>query len=283
MVDPRSRFSRRLIHAVAEMWIIFIATSQIAAVDRPVDADVDAQHTSDTAVGSVDHDAPDDSADLHHPWEQIERLVDESKTFGKAKLSVEYQFDTRGFNTLNFTGSAPLPAGFNIWGFVDFESPDGGPDDSRYDHSEYFFEIDVKRKVWEDLGAIVEVNDMHGTDNALSRLGVFWAPQGQFLEDHELFFFVKIFPLESDGRGYQISFSWDKKFPDVLDGRFSVGGFFDANFDNGPGKDKVEIVSDTQFRYRLIDGLHLLAEFRFNEFLGSNKDVGVGFGFQYHF
>ena len=130
---------------------------------------------------------------------------------------------------------------------------------------------------------IVEVNDLQGVDNALSRLGYFWALQGQFLKDHDLFFFVKIFPFESDGRGYQISFSWDKKFPDVLDVRFSVGGFFDANFDNGPGKDKAEIVSDTQFRYRLIDGLHLLAEIRHNEFLGAKKDLGVGVGVQYRF
>lgn len=263
-----------------------VFTVQIAVCDNAVvgQSYVTALFLQTNAVWS----ASEDEAIYGEPkksdtWEELERQANETKTFGKEKFSVEYQFDTRGFNTLNFTGTAPLPAGFNIWGFVDFESPDGGADDSRTDLSESFFEIDIKRKVWEDFGVIVEVNEAQGVDNALSRLGVFYAPQSQFLKDHKLFFFVKIFPFESDGQGYQISFSWNKKFPDILDGRFSIGGFFDANFDNGSGKDKVLIVSDTQFRYRLIDGLHLLAEVRFNEFLGAKKDIGVGFGLQYHF
>ncbi len=210
-------------------------------------------------------------------------MAKDTKTAGKARLSMEYQFDTRGFNTFNLTGGTPLPAGFSLFGFVDFESPDGGVDDSRYDLSEFFFEIDLKRKVWEDLGVVVEANEMQGADNALSRLGLFYAPSCQILEDLDLFFFVKIFPFESDGQGYQISFTWDKRFPSFLDGRFSIGGFLDANFENGPGRDKVLIVSDTQIRYRLLEGLHLLAEIRVNEFLGAKKDVGLGLGLQYHF
>ena len=155
--------------------------------------------------------------------------------------------------------------------------------DPRSDHAEFFFEIDLKRKVWTDIEVILEINDAQGVDNALSRAGLFWSPQSKLLKDHNLFFFVKVFPYESDGRGYQISFSWNKKFPEILDGRFSIGGFFDANFENGPGKDKVLIVSDTQFRYRIVDGLHFLIEARFNEFFGAKKDAGVGFGLQYHF
>ena len=42
-------------------------------------------------------------------------------------------------------------------------------------------------------------------------------------------------------------------------------------------------VANAPCRYRLVDGWHLLAEVRFNEFFGAKKDVGVGFGLQYHF
>ncbi len=282
MVIPMSLRFRLPVYALAQL-LMHLAAVELIAVEQQEGADTLLHRSLVLTEDTAENDTGDDILGLSDPWERLERSISESKTFGKAKLSIEYQFDTRGFNTLNFTGSAPLPAGFNIWGFVDFESPDGGPDDSRYDTSEFFFEIDIKRKIWRDLGVIVEINETQGVDNALSRTGLFWTPQGQFLKDHNLFFFVKIFPLESDGRGYQISFAWNKKFPEFLDGRFSIGGFFDANFDNGPGKDKVEIVSDTQFRYHLIDGLHLLAEFRYNEFLGAKKDVGFGFGVQYHF
>ncbi len=266
-------------------WATHAPANEDADADNPSITNTFAKNlqTLATASSTTDTAAPNEVLDFEELWEGLDHHASETKTFGKAKLSLEYQFDTRGFNTLNLTGSAPLPGGWNIWGFVDFESPDGGVDDSRTDLSEFFFEIDLKRKVWNDFGVVLEVNDPQGVDNALSRVGLFWTPKSQFLKDHNLFFFVKVFPYESDGRGYQISFAWNKKFPNILDGRFSVGGFFDANFENGPGKDKVLIVSDTQFRYRLVDGLHFLAEVRVNEFFDAKKDVGVGFGFQYYF
>ena len=37
----------------------------------------------------------------------------------KPWTKLEYQCDTRGFNTLNVEGASPLPAGFEFWGFID--------------------------------------------------------------------------------------------------------------------------------------------------------------------
>ena len=45
---------------------------------------------------------------------------------GKTWVTTEYQFDSRDFNTLNFTGFSALPKGFSVWGFVDFEAAKEG-------------------------------------------------------------------------------------------------------------------------------------------------------------
>lgn len=216
-------------------------------------------------------------------WTQIDEAASESRTFGKPKFSMEYQFDTRGFNTLNVTGSAALPYGFNVWGFVDFESPDGGLNSSRSDLAEHFIEIDLKRKLGKDYGVVLEVNDAQGVNDSLGRVGLFYIPQWDWLKQHNVTLFFKGFPYETDGQGGQMSFAWNLRFPDILDGRFSMGGFLDINIDSGARDNKTNVVADHQFRYRLVDGLHLLIELRYNEFLGANRDFGVGFGVQHQF
>ena len=220
-----------------------------------------------------------DEEEICCTWDDI---AEETKTFGPNFFLGEYQFDSRGFNTIHFMGSAALPYGFNLWGFVDLE----GLDDSnarREDIRRVFIELDLKRKIGENWGIIAELNDSHGTNNALGRLGIFVKPSWQWLKDNDMFLFFKIFGYETDGHGGQASFAWNKKFPCILDGRFSAGGFFDANFNTGAGNAQTKIVSDTQIRYRLIDGLHLLMEFRYNQFLGSQNDFGIGSGIQYRF
>ena len=215
-------------------------------------------------------------------WDQLDASAEATCTFGKPWGTIEYQFDTRGFNTLNLTGSSPLPYGFNIWGFIDLQGNDGGPG-SRYDTANYFYEIDIKREIWDRVGVIGEINDATGPNNNLTRLGVFYTPDWDVLQDLNTWLFLKAFPVESDGAGYQFSFAWNTRFPDYFDDRWSIGGFVDFNFDSGPSEDDLNIVSDIQVRYRLIENLSLLSEFRINKFLGNNKDFGVGFGVQYQF
>ena len=211
-------------------------------------------------------------------WDVLDANAKESKTFGPRFARFEYALDDRGFNVLHFMGGSELPHGLNIWGFIDIEGTDASGT-NREDLSRFFLEIDIKKKLLREFGVIGEVNDLGGDGNTVSRLGFFYLPQRQLLKDWELFFFIKYFPYESDGRGSQFSFSWNKKLSGVLDGRLSAGGFFDLNF-KGVGDDEI-IVQEQQIRFRLWDNLHLMTEFRQNDFL--SEEFGVATGLQYRF
>jgi hypothetical protein len=71
------------------------------------------------------------------------------------------------------TAGAPLPYGWNLWGFVDLNSRDGG---SRGDTETYFMEADLTRKLWSWGGVAIELNDGSGAGNNLLRGGVFIRP-----------------------------------------------------------------------------------------------------------
>lgn len=195
-------------------------------------------------------------------------------------MTAEYQFDTREFNTLNFTGFSTLPAKFSIWGFVDFEG-DKTKNTRQSDLSTYFLELDLRSPDWNGFGATVELDAATSTGNDTGRLGLYYKPQSQWLKKNNLFLFFKIFPLETNGDVRQFSFAWNLKFPKLLDGRFSMGGFADWNFNSGKNK-STNLVSDTQFRFRLIEDLSLLVEYRRNEFI-TNNESGTGIGLQYKF
>lgn len=197
-------------------------------------------------------------------------------------MTVEYQFDTRGFNTINFTGATTLPHGFSIWGFIDIEANKSN-EDQRFDSNTFFYEIDLKYNLTKQFGLIGEINDAPGINDALGRAGVFYKPDIDYLKENNAWVYIKAFPVETDGEGAQFSMAWNKKLDSFLDGRFSVGGFIDFNFDSGANQDDINIVSDTQFRYALTPRLNLLAELRINEFLAADKEIGVGLGLQYRF
>jgi hypothetical protein len=219
----------------------------------------------------------------HSLGDRLDQKSSDTKTFGKPRIRMEYQFDSRNVNNLNIDGTAPLPYGFNLWGFVDFYSAFDGGGRSRFEESDFFYEIDLKRKVWKDVGVILEVNDQQGVANTVGRAGVSYDPTWLILNEHDLFLTFKAFPVESNGHGYQLSVAWDKRFPDWLGGRFSTGGWFDANFDGGPGHDQINLLSEVQFRYRLVGGLHALTELKYNELLADDDEWGVGVGVQYRF
>ena len=226
-------------------------------------------------------------------WERIEGALDMRDAQGPAWLQLEVQLDTREFDTLHVMGSAPAPFGTTLFGFVDFESPDGGPDDSRVDASEFFYELDLRRPFWVapsrgdtgwgEVGWVLEINDSQGTKNSLARAGIYYAPSWSFLRDYAATLYFKGFPLESDGSGHQWSVAWSKSFPDGPLERISLAGFVDVNVDSGARQSHTHIVSDTQIRYHLTPGLRLLAELRYNEFLSGNEDLGLGLGIQLRF
>ena len=199
---------------------------------------------------------------------------------------VEYDFDNRGFNILHFMGSTSLPFGFDLWGFIDLEGDDlaGIP---RADLTRFFLELDLRRELWENGGLIAEYNDLQGSGNSVGRFGVFFQPtvtlrslqDGWLAGQGKLAF--KLFPFETDGRGGQVSFNWNKRFDRIGDGRFSAGGFFDLNFKALHSNSRPIIVTEHQIRWRVADGLHLITEFRVNEFL--DDEFGIAPGLQYRF
>ncbi|MFT5049335.1 MAG: hypothetical protein ACI8QZ_000727 [Chlamydiales bacterium] len=183
----------------------------------------------------------------------------ETRSFGKPQLSLEYTSDTRGYNTLNLTGSTPLRYQWNLWGLIDLHSTDGGPTAERVDTSRYFLELDLKRKLWTNAGIIFEVNDFAGDENVLGRAEGFYMAQAEWLSDHDAKLYFKVFPYETDGHGAQASFAFAKRFPGFAEDRWSIGGFLDANFDAGPLDDDTIIVTETRVRYEYMDGLNLFA------------------------
>jgi len=197
-------------------------------------------------------------------------------------MTAEYQFDTRGFNTINFTGGTKLPYGWSLWGFIDIETADSH-EGSRADAEEFFTEIDLKKELYKGFGVVLEYNDGQNHHDSVSRIGANYIARWDWLKKMDLSLGFKAFPIETDGRGWQGSFCWEKKFPKIFDGRFSMGGFFDINFDSGSNDDETNVVTETQFRYKLTENLEALVEFRFNEYLVASQEHGLGIGFKYKF
>lgn len=200
--------------------------------------------------------------------------------FASKWITAEYQFDSRDFNTLNFTGFSTLPADFSIWGFVDFEGAKN-TNKQESDLSTYFLEVDLRSPSWNGFGFITELDATTGVGNDTGRAGLYYKANSSWLKDNHMFLFFKAFPLESNGDVRQFSFAWNIKYPKVLDGRFSMGGFADWNFNSGANKD-TNLISDTQFRFRIVQNLSFLVEYRINEFI-TKSDKGTGIGLQYKF
>ena len=200
----------------------------------------------------------------------------------KGWMTAEYQFDTRGFNTINFTGGANLPLGLSIWGFTDIETADSS-DGSRADAEEFFIEIDLKKELYKGFGVVLEYNDGEARHNSIGRFGVNYIARWDWLKKMDLNLAFKAFPIETDGHGWQGSFCWEKKFPKIFDGRFSMGGFFDINFDSGANDNETNVVTETQARYKLTENLEALVEFRFNEYKVASQEQGLGIGMKYKF
>lgn len=217
--------------------------------------------------------------------EHLDRMWLDSRGKSPQWFLAEYDFDNRGYNVLHFMGFSPLPHGFSIWGFIDIEGADLQGSD-RAELSRYFLEIDLKKQVWKNAGLVAELNDLQGVGNEIGRVGAYWQPdtswlsieQGPLAGPFKLGF--KCFPVETDGQGGQLSFNWNKRFDNVLGGRLSAGGFFDWNYGIGP-RNEIRIVTEHQIRWRLMGGLHLITEFRQNDFLADN--FGIAPGIQYRF
>lgn len=207
----------------------------------------------------------------------------ETRAKGNRFALLEYAFDNRGFNILHAKAASPLPFGFSFFGFIDMEGADLFNAD-RSDLAGYFLELDLKKQLWDNGGAIWEYNDLAGGGNETGRFGFYHRPQWKFLSPKEGpfagkgWFQFKFLPLDTQDSG-QFSFAYFKSFDKVADGRLSFGGFYDLNYD--VGSRGTVIVSEHKIRFRLAEGFHFLTEFRYNGF--STDKFGIAPGFQYRF
>ncbi len=200
----------------------------------------------------------------------------------KAWATTELELDTRGFTFLNFTGASRLPAGFNLWGFIDLESTDA-EGNRKTDLNKFFTEIDLKREVWKGLGGIAEYNDGSGRRDNVGRFGAYYAPTWAWLKKIDLVMQTKWFPIGTEESRRQGSLGWNWTPRYILDGRFSMGGFYDLNFNEVDGEYRKQTVSDTSFRFRLLGNLNAIVKYRYNQFLSKDQESGWSIGALYRF
>lgn len=188
-------------------------------------------------------------------------------------LHALYYWDSRKNNTLSlFYSSRNLPHGLVFWGFTDFDSAQHSSA-QQYDLSLFFTEARLARMFGHGFGIQAEYNGATGAGNDVGRVGaVFKFP----LKRH--FLMLRVFPLETDGDGGQLSAVWRLR----IRARLMFEGFVDYNVREGRAD---RIVFEPQVRFMFTQQLGLVLEYRLNEFLRgtSRDDKGAAFGLYYDF
>ena len=193
------------------------------------------------------------------------------------KVAVTYYFDTREFNTVNvFTGSKPLPGGFEFWGFTDLHGAQGAGS-SRFSLTRHFMEYRLIYPLHPVLIPGIkgfeleaEYNDFNGPDNNLVRVGLTYKHPLPLPWGRRGLLRWRIHPYETDGNGYQASIL----FAIPLTDRLKITGFADLNVvDNGSNRWVVEPQLTWQINERFFTSL----EFRYNGFETENPELdGTG-------
>jgi hypothetical protein len=201
-------------------------------------------------------------------------------------LDFNYYWDTRQFNTLTINAGAMLPCDVDYFQFVDFDSPLDQPATVE-DLSGFYTEIHLGKPIAKDSEWLDSLDwTWMYADGSLARdvhrLGIRWRTEdspgllGALLTDVlALEYAVNLHFVESDGSGIQIEHVYRRVF---LDRRFYIAGFADHDI-NTDGS--TSWVTEHQMGLRLVDEVHLVAEYRYNEFLPTEFRSGWGFGLEY--
>lgn len=195
-------------------------------------------------------------------------------------VSASYYADSREYSTLHATLSLKgLPGGFSVWGFTDFHSDQ----DDKYstDLSRAFSEYRLSHSGLgrllsiEGLGTQVEHNHISPGNVDVTRIGLTYKHaifDGSWLQ-------WRVFPIETEDDRQQLSLIYALK----LSPNFSVSGFVDYNIVEG-GENRW--VLEPELSYKVSQRLHLLLEYRFNEFEQANSALdgrGIALGFRLDF
>jgi len=197
------------------------------------------------------------------------------------KFSLTQYFDSRRFETATlFSKVDHLPLGLQLWGFTELHGNQSRPD-GRLPLDRYFMEYRLLRPLgssWlsnsDAAGAIAEYDDLNGLKNRVVRLGIYYQHATSLPGVGKAFLQWRVFPWESDGRGWQASVSY--RVP--LTNRVSVTGFADANLLGGGVH---RWLYEPQLNVRLNEHLSAVTEFRYNGFERVDPDqqaAGVALG-----
>ena len=180
-------------------------------------------------------------------------------------ISAAYYLDQRGFNsiTLQF-GSYKLPAGFSLWGFTDLFAEQEDPD-SRADIDGSFSEyrISYEKLGLKGLALQAEYNYFTPSNNDIGRFGIAYKKVYQLANRFQVFNQLRLFPLQTDGDGGQVSLIYKIKFSDQL----IFSGFADYNIREQASN---EWLFEPMLRYYFYNKIALALEYRFNGFEDAN-------------
>ncbi len=203
-------------------------------------------------------------------------------------IDINGAYDTRNLTTGTLAVLTTLPAGFQYFGFVNLINRQGGPGEEQNTFfSQQHLYFAPFRVLPLDIAALGEF--MSGNDNDSARAGVRWRLSDTgfmrpAFEKARLYLSAGYFPVQFDriqAPGWRSFASYAYNWQ-LWPGRVYVGGFADHYMSVQNGQMKTftqDFVTEHQVGLRLLFGLHVVAEYRHDDF--APKKDGVGLGVQY--
>ena len=182
-----------------------------------------------------------------------------------------------------------LPARLSYFSLTNFNNAD--PSKELSDRFTYYTEQNLRWAMREDLplDLTVQHNLRSGSENDRLRLGVRWRLNStsawkEFFESMHLSYSINFHMLQLDHEDayvWQMEHVFRKTFPNLSD-RLYLAGFVDHTFNqNLPNSyPAAPIVGEAQMGYCLTEGLHLITEYRVNQYRRANT-INLAFGVQY--
>ncbi|MFA4820073.1 MAG: hypothetical protein WC613_03905 [Candidatus Aenigmatarchaeota archaeon] len=166
-------------------------------------------------------------------------------------------YDTRGRVDGTVTAAGELPSDARYYGFLDY-----GTSGMDSDINKAYGQFKVFKTASNGLGVSTEYNRDFFAPADTIRVG----PMYKFAKGGDSLT-ARFYPLATNNAGSQLALSGVKKFGDNY-----VEGFFNYNFKPN------NIVTEIQYRRRLVGDLFGVAEFRHNGYKNSN---GTGLGLEW--
>lgn len=199
----------------------------------------------------------------------------------KGFFDYNYYTDTRDFNVYTLNLLANVNSKIQYFSLLNIFNSAGT--EENFDKSLFFSEQNIRWSVVPDLpyemtlqwvtqsgnkndifrvGTRIRVNDIESLKSLFKKINLVYGINFHLLQFDSL-------------TGYQWQIEHGYKIQLIKDLLY-LAGFIDHNIDGS----KHTLVTEHQVGYRMVDQLHIVAEYRFNGYLNKDRS-GVGFGLQY--